>query len=204
MHFLLVSLGVACSTARPVTQDRPSAAVTSPSPSTEVKSQPTQSIRSVDFASFTYPWVEDLGNPRTRFTLTNGELAPLRNEAGIIKKMGVSLARIEYGDVTSDGQEEAMIILTFITGGSATPNAIYVYGLHQDQTKLLWSAATGDRADGGLHKVYAEDGHLVVERFSPVGTKGDCCPTHFTRTRFEWIGSRFRQKGKQETFPIPE
>ena len=203
IYCLLVSIGLACSTASSVTQYTPPTTISSPTPPTATQTKPDDPIRSIDFANFTYPWVKDLGDPRNRFTLSNGELPPRRNQQGIIQNMGVSLERVEYGDVTGDGQDEAVIILTFTTGGSATPHAVYVYARHDDETKLLWSGAMGDRADGGLQKVYAQDGQLVVERFSPVENKGDCCPTHFTRTRYEWVRRGFRQKGKQETLSIP-
>ena len=202
---LIMTVGVACSTAKPVAQKLQPLAASSPTPNVETPSSaPSYSIRSVDFSNFTYSWIADLGNPKKTFTLQNGELPPTRNERGLVDGMGVSLERVEYGDVTGDGQEEAIVVLSILTGGSATPHAIYVYGRGGDQTKLLWSGSTDDRADGGLQKVYAQNGELVLERFSPVGKKGDCCPTRFTRVRYEWRGHRFHQKGKEETWPIPE
>lgn len=201
---LVTAVGVACSTAKPDAQKSPYVAA-SPTPNVETQSSaPSSSIRSVDFANFTYSWTADLGNPKKSFTLRKGEFPPTRNERGLIEGMGVSLERVEYGDVTGDGQEEAIVVLSILTGGSAVPHVIYVYGRRSDQTNLLWSGSTDDRADGGLQKVYAENGQLVIERFSPVGKKGDCCPTRFTRTRYEWRGYRFQQKGKEETWPIPE
>lgn len=204
-HLLIVSVGVACSTAKPEAQKFLSQVPSTPTPNNETQSGAlSDSIRSVDFGNFTYSWIADLGNPRKTFTLRKGELPPTRNERGLVDKMGVSLDRVEYGDVTGDGQEEAIVVLSILTGGSATPHAIYVYGGRGDHTKQLWSGSTDDRADGGLQKVYAQNGDLVLERFSPVGKKGDCCPTRFTRTRYEWQGHRFRKKEKEETLPIPE
>jgi hypothetical protein len=81
---------------------------------------------------------------------------------------------------------------------------------------MLWAFQTGDRADGGYKNIYAASGRLVVELqgkdkiigknlYEDDGTKnGDCCPTFFTRTRYEWGAKRFRQKGKSEVFPIDE
>ena len=167
--------------------------------------QRDSNIRTVDFASFTYPWTADLidpTNPKKSFTLKDGELPATRNERGFIDEMGVFLQGVKYGDVTGDGVEEAIVSLSIQTGGSAIPGIIYIYTLRKNRPVLLWSRSTGDRADGGLREVYAENGQLVVELNSSVGSRGDCCPTRFTRTRYEWRGGRFRQKRK-ETLPIP-
>lgn len=162
-------------------------------------------IHSVDFANFTYPWTTDRidrTNPKKTFTLRNGELPATRNRRGLIDEMGVFLQNVKYGDVTGDGVEEAIISLSIQTGGSAIPGIIYIYTLQKGRPVLLWSRSTGDRADGGSRNVYAENGRLVVELNSSVGSRGDCCPTQFTRTRYEWRGGRFRQKRK-ETLSIP-
>jgi len=164
--------------------------------------QHSSNIHSVDFANFTYHWIADLGNPKKTFTLKNGELPATRNERGLIDKMGVFLQGVKYGDVTGDGVEEAIVSLSIQTGGSAIPGIIYIYTLRKNRPMLLWSRSTGDRADGGLRDVYAENGQLVVELNSSIGSRGDCCPTRFTRTRYEWRAGRFRQKRK-ETLPIP-
>lgn len=202
---LTLAAGGSCSTANPSVSKSPSPTVSSPTPRVETQSRvPSSSIHSVDFANYSYPWISDLGNPKKAFRLQNGELPPTRNERGLVDAMGVSLQRVDYGDVTGDGQDEAIVVLSILTGGSATPHAIYVYGIGGNQIKLLWSGATDDRADGGLQKVYAQNGELVLERFSPLGKKGDCCPTRFTRVRYQWRGDRFHPKGKEEILPIPE
>jgi hypothetical protein len=121
----------------------------------------------------------------------------------MIDQMGVNLESIVYGDLTDDGIKEAIIVLSFITGGSAIPHAVYVYSIPHTNPKLLWIYSTGDRADGGLRQVYAEDGELVIEQYSPVGRKGDCCPIFFVRARYEWKGRRFERKGKKQTLPNP-
>jgi hypothetical protein len=81
---------------------------------------------------------------------------------------------------------------------------------------LLWRFEDGDRADGGLRRIYAENGGLVVELYGKgktVGgdlfaddgmTGGDCCPTHFTRARYRWDGERFMLNGEPEVLPNPE
>ena len=78
-------------------------------------------------------------------------------------------------------------------------------GLRKGNPQLLWAFETGDRADGGLKRVFAENGELLVELHGKdkiIGRNlyeddgadtGDCCPAHFTRTRYTWSRNRFRQ-----------
>lgn len=161
-------------------------------------------IHSIDFANFTFPWPRDLGDSRKTFSLSSGELKPTRDDAGMVEEMGVKLRSVVYGDVTSDGAEDAIVVLGVLTGGSAIPHATYIYALEEEKPKLLWAISTGDRADGGLRRVYAEKGELVVERYSPVNSNGDCCPTLFTRIRYKWQDKEFQQTGKEETLPNSE
>ena len=74
---------------------------------------------------------------------------------------------LNYGDVTGDGIEEAMMMLGIETRGSAIPEVVYIFGLEHDRPKLVWSFETGDRADGGLRQVYAEQrktGYRIVRK----------------------------------------
>lgn len=161
-------------------------------------------IRSVDFYNFTYPLPKGLIDPTDRkktFKLRQGELPPTRFADGHINEMGIFLEKLTYGDVTGDDTEEAILFISILTGGSAIPGMIYVYTMHNNQPKLLWNSATGDRADDGFRNAFAENGQLVVELFSPIGKKGDCCPTQYTRIVYEWQKSRFKPKQKQ-TFQI--
>jgi hypothetical protein len=188
----------------PVVDDRPSAALIVVS-----RSSP---IREIDFANFTYPshFRGEAGGYRVR----DGEMLPKRKDKiGRPLDMWLVLAGVKYGDATGDGREEAVVDLSWITGGTADADLVYVYGLRKGKPKLLWAFETGDRADGGYKNVFAENGELVVELqgknkiigrdlYEDDGTNmGDCCPTHFTRTRYKWAHNRFRPKAKSEVLP---
>lgn len=165
---------------------------------TALKSATT--IQSIDFKNFTYPWPRDLldpSNPKRTFRLTNGELPETRTPEGRVDGMGVFFKDVNYGDVTGDGINEAIVSLSVLTGGSAIPHIIYVYTLKNKQPKLLWCFATGDRADGGFRRAYAQRVNLIVELNSPIGKQGDCCPTRFTRTQYQWVEKRFRKKREE-------
>ena len=126
----------------------------------------------------------------------------------------VGVGPIEYGDVTGDGQEEAMVVLYAERGGTESSNDVFVYTLKNGKPVVLWKFASGDRADGGLRKIYAEDGQLVIELagknkiiggdlYADDGTStGACCPTVFTRTKYQWVGGRFRRRGNFEMLPF--
>lgn len=162
-------------------------------------------IRKVDFKNFTFPETNDY----PRFRLKDGE-KPF--EFG--KKDGIDLFKIEYLDLTSDRNEEAILTMSIQTGGSAMPNFIFIYTLENEEPKLLWNFMTGDRASGGLKKVYGANDDLIVETFGdnkfingewkfdyPKGEfRGDCCPTAYTKIRFKWDGKKFVIQGSPELF----
>ena len=121
-------------------------------------------------------------------------------------------SQLNYGDVTGDGIEEAMMMLGIESHGSAIPEIVYIFGLSKGKPTLLWSFETGDRADGGLRQVYADHGNLVVELFGKdrvIGRdlyRGDeplAGPRSFTRARYEWREGEFRMKGSPEVLPNP-
>jgi hypothetical protein len=125
----------------------------------------------------------------------------------------VATGDIKYGDVTGDGEEEAIVELYAELGGTEAAHDVYIYTLKGRNPRLLWKFATGDRAEGGLRRIAGEDGKLVVELFgvgTAIGKKlygteetGACCPKHFTRTRYKWMGSRFQPEGTGEVFENP-
>jgi len=170
------------------------------------------SIRSVDFDNFTYPLPPgfiDRSNPRRTFRLKNGERPETPDE------MGIFLSSVSYGEVTGDGKEEAIVTMSIVTGGSALPNIVYIYTLKGSKPRLLWAFDTGDRADGGLRRVDAENGYLLVELYGngkvlgkdlyaeDKTNRGACCPAFFTRARYKWTGNGFRLASKPKVLPNP-
>lgn len=176
-------------------------------PSANTAPPPNSPTRSVDFSHFTFPKYPVYDLERKRYiTLKRGEGAPFY---------------IAYGDITGDGAEEALLALGIESRGSAIPHVIYIYGLQGNHPRLLWRFEDGDRADGGLRRIYAENGGLVIELYGKradgkgkiVGSDlfaedgmmgGDCCPSHFTRARYTWNGKRFVLKGEPEVLLNPE
>jgi len=156
-----------------------------------------RSIRSIDFANFNYPY-DCIGISKKGFTLRNGE------EQKSIDKVPMRLSYVSYGDVTSDGKEEAMVVLSVpFTGGTMRLHCVYIYSLQNGGPKLLRTFETGDRADRGLRQVFAESGRLIVEQYKKAVNDGDCCAAFFTRTHYQWQNGRFRRAGKEEQLPNP-
>ena len=170
------------------------------SPHAALPQQRVRSIRAVDFANFTYPRVGEQRAyiRRKTFTLEDGEYP----ERGV--EDGMHFVRVVYGDVAGDEAEEAIVILGVRTRGTAIPSCVYIYTLRNKRPSLLWGFLTGDRAEGGLHNIYAESGELVVELYGPKERwEGYAQLMRFTRRRYVWRGNRFRQEGQREVIPLP-
>ncbi len=179
--------------------------------STSTISQKSISIRSIDFRNFTYPGSQGhFSTPEyetTKFALKDGKFKK-KDELGMI------FERVVYGGVTGDGVEEAIIVLYVENGGgSAVVNHVYIYTLANNQPKFLWGFEGGDRAWGGLRKVYAKDRGLVIELWgkdTQIGgdlgsteATGLCCPLSFTRSFYVWQKGTFIEKGKAQILPNP-
>ena len=165
------------------------------------------SIRKIDFKNFTYHSIGNRGVGDI-FTLKNGQKEQTATEDG------ATLSKIEFGDVTNDNREEALISILPVMDGNCQCEMVFVYTLANGQPKLLWSFDTWDKAEGGLKRVYAENGRLTVETFGDnkfendkwefsfpqKGAGGYCCPTAYTKIRFGWNGEKFIAEGLPEVF----
>jgi len=184
-------------------------------------------IGNFDFKNYSYPLPHGWENPDgSDSTLVNGRLAPVsvatndemspddKAEAKGRRRIGLSYVTTKYFDVTGDGQDEALVVLKIETAGSAIPQIVFVFTWKDGKPELIWPFRTGDRADGGLKAVRAENGEIVLELYGQdrflLGAKETgkitndreqlCCPTYFTRTRYKWNGKNFQLQGKRLTF----
>lgn len=188
-------------------------------------------LATLDFKNYTYPLPRGWQNPDgSDLTLINGRVQPIaantnaemsgdeKAEAKAKRRIGMSYVTTKYLDVTADGRDEAIVILKIETAGSAIPQLVYVFTWKDDRPELIWPFRTGDRADGGLKDLRAENGDLVVElygqdRFLLGATEtgkitGDeeqlCCPNYFTRTYYKWNGKSFLMQGKRLTYSVAD
>ena len=176
------------------------------------RNKTTQSpIGKFDFKNYTYPLPRGWqGSGITELRIENGAAPASQAE----KQIGLSYVTTKYMDVTGDGQDEALVVLKIETAGSAIPQIVYVFTWKDDAPELIWYFRTGDRADGGLKDLRAENGELVVElygqdRFILGETEtgkitGDeeqlCCPPFFTRSVYKYNGKDFLMQKKRLTF----
>lgn len=164
----------------------------------------------IDFKNYEYPLPRGWQGGLDKIMLTNGR-AQMTEE-----QIGATYIKTLYGDVTGDKKDEAMVILKIETGGSALPQIVYIFTQKDGQPDMIWYFRTGDRADGGLKDLRAENGQLVVELFGQdryifgdvetMKITGDeeqlCCPDWFTRSSYKWTGRNFLMQGKRETFSV--
>lgn len=218
---LILGLSVACSDINVSSQSRqtptPSPPAVLANPQAQPSPTPDSPIRRFDFANFTFPKLPSKKCNASTITLHQGRYdAP---EDRVPRKLpsvdcwSVVLGPVYYGDVTGDSEEEAILMLYAELGGTEGAHDVFVYALEHGKPLLLWKFVTGDRADGGPRRIFAENVELVVELYgvgTAIGKKlygteevGACCPKHFTRTRYRWTQGRFRETGKQEVFPNP-
>jgi hypothetical protein len=183
------------------------------------QSSPVLSIRDIDFKNFTYSRLPSGKCSMRTVTVHDGKYGSVAKFSPRVIPHGgcwqVTAGSPIYGDVTGDGQEEAMVVLYAEVGGTASIEVVFIYALKNGRPVLLWKFWTGDRAEGGLIKLYAEDGKLVVELagktkfiganyFANDGSaeNGLCCPTVVTRSKYQWVRGAFRRRGKLETLPF--
>jgi hypothetical protein len=178
--------------------------VAAPTPTaTPVMNSP---IRNIDFKNFTYPMEGSAHGSFGDFKLEKGEVPFIKGEQN-----GIYFVLAEYADLTGDGNEEAFVNLSITTGGSYIPNVIYIFTMEREKPRLLWSFETGDRAEGGFKRIYAENGELIVETFGEnkfengkwkfgSAKYGLANVTEYTKIRFQWNGKKFIAIGKPELF----
>lgn len=181
-----------------------------------------KSIRQVDFKNFTFPlrghllghnrlqWLStDVHPQRTPIHLVNGE--DLRKAGSVVidgreyvQWEGFTLQSVSFADLTGDGQEEAIVVLHYRTGGTQNTNYVYIYSFAAEKPKLLAYFYAGDRAYSGLCKVIGDRGELVVELFDPEKRSGDCCSSGIVRTRYRWEHGQFKAVGAAERETLEE
>jgi hypothetical protein len=187
-------------------------------PSRQDKSPQQSPIRQVDFSNFIYPSLPTGKCSMEQVQLRDGRYdAPEHIKGKLTGEdcWSVAIIYADYGDVNGDGVEEAIIVLYAEVGGNESSQDVFIYTLQGEHPKLLWKFATGDGADGGLKRIYANRGNLVIELYgveTKIGKKlygtnpaevGSCCPKNFTMTTYKWMVDHFQQDGESTVFSNP-
>src|SRR5262249_51793970 len=139
----------------------------------------TQVIREIDFKNFSYVWQEPdawpdhldwLNASGTEVHLTNGRWS---SDDDGPRSAGLTLESVDYGDLTSDGKDEAVVVLRYDSGGTQYHYYVYIFTTESGQVKLLAYFRSGDRSAFGLYRLAIKKGTLVVELYDPEGEQGD-------------------------------
>ncbi len=147
-------------------------------------------IEAIDFENYAYTL-----NGQT-YKLVGGYYAG-NNAQGAQWELRVAEAAY-YGDLTGDGKNEAVVVLSYgPVGGPHTVEA-RVHTLRGGRPALLTTLPVADTLDCELdHYVDLDEGKLRVERI--YGRAGRC--DHNEVSEFRWDGRRFIPVGAPKTMP---
>ena len=158
-------------------------------------------VHGVDFKNFNYE-PSCAGETPTKLRVKNGEYSKETPEED---KLYFEILAVEYGDVTGDGKDEALILSNCNTGGTGQFTEGFVYTMRAGKPSLLARVPGGDRADGGLRAIKAEGGNLVVEFNDPEKAAGACCAEGMVTQKYHvGSGGKLTEVGapiKRELYP---
>jgi len=179
---------------------------TTTTPTTASSDSKKNQIRSVDFKNFVYDWYspEYRSSRGERIILKDGSMDVKSSPGKEPRKF--FLIEVTYGDLTADGEEEAVVIVGVITSGTARHSLVFVYGMSGEAPKRLFVYETGDRWNYGYHDALIKDNQLLIERYKPIiteyeGTKHDMSASNtYVRDYYKWDQTKFI-KFKTEEVP---
>ena len=111
------------------------------------------------------------------------------------KNMQTFEAKPTYGDLTSDGSEEAAVSVSYELGGTSSFSAVFVYTMTNGKPRLLARLKGGDRAHGAIESVKILNGRLSVGRYKPTADDCNACYGFIETTRYEWRATGFVKVG---------
>jgi hypothetical protein len=110
----------------------------------------------------------------------------------------LSVDAVTYGDLDTDGMEEAAVHLNYSTGGTQNWDYLYIYRLVGGHPKPMGILKAGSRADGGLYRTAIQNGLLVLDFADAERRAGDCCSEGYIRVRYRWKNGGFGEEGPRE------
>jgi hypothetical protein len=161
-------------------------------------------IRQVDFGNFSYP-AFCAGEESETITVEESEYAYEKEEDGYTDRMYFRVSAPEYGDLTGDGREEAVLISVCNTGGTGNFTEGYVYGIKGGKPVLIARIPGGDRAYGGLRSARVVNKQLVIESNDTGELGGACCPEFIVTSKYRLQGEKLIAVGtplRRAIFPV--
>lgn len=158
-------------------------------------------IRKVDFRNFRYA-PECLRNEDgTRGNLTTQDGKFERNEE--FDKLHFTVNEVVYGDLTGEGEPEAVVLTACNTGGSGTLTEAYVYNLQAGRATEIARVDSGSKAYGGIVSLEITPGVLMVERYATDEDGPHCCPKYIDTQRLRWDGAKLVPDGSTSRRAAP-
>ncbi len=170
-------------------------------------------IRQIDFRNFRYPWRTTTAPGDFQWLTKFDTTVLLRDGVHVFKadECGgpyqrcpeVAISEVLYTDVNDDSVQDAIIVLSYSSGGTAHWEYVYMYTVGKGTSKLIAAFETGTRVHHGLHRIYTGNGHLIVELNEPDEREGECCATWRTRAEYQWRIDHFDAVSEPVKEPIP-
>lgn len=160
-------------------------------------------IRQVDFRNFTFSRSKDK---------EGAEVMQFRDGKYVGREgLNYSLMRFAYGDLTRDGEEEAVILLRGRNSPvSRTLDEVFIYTLKNGKAVLLTNFAGGQRGDYICSVLPSEsafkvESHLLILD-QAVALEGDdgLIPTRYYTITYRWDGERMEEVQRSALKPLPE
>lgn len=142
---------------------------------------PAASLENVDWSNFTYTFTCYTAQPVT-ITLHNGSAQ--RN--GIT----YSVLKPVFGDLTGNGQPEAVLIFQ-CTAADAAPARVFVYAGTARHPTLLAVLPPDDHTHFGVRAASISQGILQLTGDGYTRRDPHCCPSLKVVTRYKWADTHF-------------
>jgi hypothetical protein len=146
-----------------------------------------RTIHDVDFCSLRYDF------DRQVVRLHDGTAKVPHHDQDDIQ-IDAHLIDVQYGDVTFDGRDEALVVLGYSLGGTGFFTFANLYGIEAGELRILGRINGGDRAYGNFHDIAIEHGRLRVVRNWTTSCMG--CVEGYETTIWKWNGTKLALEKK--------
>ncbi|HYJ46058.1 MAG TPA: hypothetical protein VEV81_05535 [Pyrinomonadaceae bacterium] len=160
-------------------------------------------IRQVDFKNFIYVRLAE-GDEAKAIQLRRGTYESADGAQTFLMRVG-------YGDLTGDGEEEAVVILRGqATRTSRTLDEVFIYTLAKGMVVPVANFAGGKRGDyiccvnSPENSFRIENQYLVLDLAVALDGDPQCDPTRYYTIKYRWDGHRMAEVERSPLTPLPE